>query len=73
MRRVLTWCAPYQRPLIGFIIAVVVDAIVMVIPPQLVRVLVDHALPPEHHNRHLVTVVALVAVGARVRRRDACR
>ena len=42
MRRVLTWCAPYKRLLIGFILAVVVDAIVMVIPAQLVRVLVDH-------------------------------
>src|SRR5689334_25132960 len=63
MRRVLTWCAPYKRQLIGFIVAVVVDAIVMVIPAQLVRVLVDHALPPEHHNRQLVAVTALVAVG----------
>jgi len=63
MRRVLTWCAPYKRPLIGFIVAVVVDAIVMVIPAQLVKVLVDRALPPQHHNRHLVTLIALVAVG----------
>src|SRR5262245_29547840 len=66
LRRVLTWCAPYKRPLIGFIVAVVVDAIVMVIPAQLVRVLVDHALPPEHHNRQLVAVIALVAVGLAV-------
>ena len=40
-----------------------VDAVVMVIPAQLVKALVDHALPPEHHNRHLVAVIALVAVG----------
>ncbi len=63
MRRVLGWCAPYKRQLIGFIGAVVVDAVVMVIPAQLVKALVDHALPPEHHNRHLVAVIALVAVG----------
>src|SRR5690349_14571600 len=63
LRRVLTWCAPYKRPLIGFIVAVVVDAIVMVIPAQLVKVLIDHALPPLHHNRRLVAVIALVAVG----------
>src|ERR1700704_6327230 len=63
MRRVLTWCAPYRRQLIGFIIAVVVDAVVVAIPALLVKALIDHALPPEHHNRHLVTVIALVAVG----------
>ena len=40
-----------------------IDAIVMVIPALLVKALIDHALPPEHHNRHLVAVIALVAVG----------
>jgi ATP-binding cassette, subfamily B, bacterial len=61
MRRVLAWCGPYRLQLIGFIIAVVVDAIVMVIPPLLVRDLIDNALPDK--NRQLVTVIALVAVG----------
>ena len=60
MRRVLTWCAPYRRLLIGFIAAVVVDAIVMVIPPLLVRDLIDNALPDK--NRQLVGVIALLAV-----------
>jgi ATP-binding cassette, subfamily B, bacterial len=60
MRRVLTWCAPYKRLLIGFIAAVVIDAVVMVIPPLLVRGLIDHALPEK--NRGLVAVIALVAV-----------
>jgi len=61
MRRVLTWCAPYKRLLIGFIAAVVIDAVVMVIPPLLVRSLIDHALPEK--NRNLVALIALVAVG----------
>jgi ATP-binding cassette, subfamily B, bacterial len=61
MRRVLAWCGPYRLQLIGFIIAVVVDAVVMVIPPLLVRDLIDNALPDK--NRQLVTVIALVAVG----------
>jgi ATP-binding cassette, subfamily B, bacterial len=61
MRRVLAWCGPYRLQLIGFIIAVVVDAIVMVIPPLLVRDLIDNALPDK--NRQLVAVIALVAVG----------
>src|SRR6185503_19737998 len=30
LRRVLVWCAPYKRLLIGFIAAVVIDAVVMV-------------------------------------------
>ena len=60
MRRVLTWCAPYKRLLIGFIAAVVIDAVVMVIPPLLVRGLIDHALPEK--NRNLVALIALVAV-----------
>ena len=61
LRRVLTWCAPYKRQLIGFVLAVIVDSIVMVIPPLLVRRLIDTALPDK--NRHLVAVIALVAVG----------
>jgi ATP-binding cassette subfamily B protein len=60
MRRVLTWCAPYKRQLIGFVIAVVLDAIVVVIPPLLVKRLIDTALPDK--NRHMVAVIALVAV-----------
>src|SRR3954451_18232177 len=60
MRRVLTWCAPYKRKLIGFVIAVVLDAIVVVIPPLLVKRLIDTALPDK--NRHMVAVIALVAV-----------
>ena len=60
LRRVLVWCAPYKRLLIGFIAAVVIDAVVMVIPPLLVRGLIDHALPEK--NRGLVALIALVAV-----------
>ena len=60
LRRVLTWCAPYRRQLIGFIIAVIVDAVVMVIPPLLVRTLIDTALPDK--NRSLVALIAFVAV-----------
>jgi len=57
LRRVLVWCAPYKRLLIGFIAAVVIDAVVMVIPPLLVRGLIDHALPEK--NRGLIALVAV--------------
>ena len=69
MRRVLTWCAPYKRQLIGFIAVVVIDAVVMVIPPLLVRTLIDTALPDK--NRNLVAIIAVVRRRPRVRRRDA--
>jgi ATP-binding cassette, subfamily B, bacterial len=61
MRRVLTWCAPYKRQLIGFVLAVIADAIVIVIPPLLVKSLIDNALP--NKNKELVAVIAFVAVG----------
>ena len=63
LRRVLTWIRPYRRLLIGFVIAVVIDAIVVAIPALLMKALIDHALPPQHHNRHLVLVLALLAIG----------
>jgi ATP-binding cassette, subfamily B, bacterial len=63
MRRVLTYIRPYKRMLTGFLIAVVVDAIVVAIPALLMKSLIDNALPPEHHNRQLVLVLALAAVG----------
>jgi len=60
LRRVLTWVRPYRRQLIGFIAAVVLDAIVVVIPALLVKDLIDHAIPD--HNRGLVRALAITAV-----------
>ncbi|MGO9872704.1 MAG: ABC transporter ATP-binding protein [Acidimicrobiia bacterium] len=60
LRRVLTWVRPYRGQLIWFIVAVVLDAIVMVIPALLVRDLIDNALADG--NRHLVAVLAGAAV-----------
>jgi ATP-binding cassette subfamily B protein len=60
LRRVLTWVRPYRGQLTWFIVAVVLDAIVMVIPALLVRDLIDNALV--HRNRHLVAVLAGAAV-----------
>jgi len=60
LRRVFTWVRPYRRLLIGFISAVIIDAIVVVIPALLVKDLIDHAIPD--HNRHLVGTLAIAAV-----------
>ena len=62
LRRVFGYVKPYRAILIGFILAVVVDSIVTAVPPLLFRALLDHALPPKHHNRHLVLVLAVTAV-----------
>ena len=60
LRRVLTWVRPYRGLLIGFVSAVIIDAIVVVIPALLVKDLIDHAIP--HHDRDLVRTLAIAAV-----------
>jgi ATP-binding cassette subfamily B protein len=59
LRRVWVWVRPYRRTLIAFLIAVVLDAVVVVIPPLLLRSLIDNAIPEKSR-----TLVALLAVGA---------
>src|SRR4051794_36752347 len=60
LRRVLTWIRPYRRMLTAFVATVILDAVVGVIPPLLVRDLLDNALPDK--NRTLVATLALAAV-----------
>jgi ATP-binding cassette subfamily B protein len=60
LRRVWVWVRPYRRTLIAFIIAVVLDAIVVVIPPLLLRSLIDNAIPEK--SRSLVALLALGAI-----------
>ena len=70
MRRVLTWSGRTRGTLIGFIIAVVVDAIVDGDPAAA-------RADPDRHTRSPTRTarwsrcIALAAVGARLRRRDA--
>jgi ATP-binding cassette subfamily B protein len=63
MRRVLTYIRPYARPLIAFVVSVILGSIATAVAPLLLKVLLDDAIPPKHHNRHLVLVVAIAAVG----------
>ncbi len=60
LRRVLAMARPYRRQLIGFLIAVVVAAIVGAIPALLLRSLLDNAVPQEDFT--LLWVLALGAV-----------
>ena len=64
MRRVLHYVRPYRTILIVFLVAVVLDSIVIAIPGLLFKALLDHALPPLHHNRRLVLDLSMIAIGA---------
>ena len=61
MRRVWAYIRPYKRPLIAFIVAVVLGSIATAVTPLLIKSLIDNAIP--HHNRQLVTWIAAGAVG----------
>jgi ATP-binding cassette, subfamily B, bacterial len=61
LRRVLRFAQPYRRLIIGFIIAVVLAAVVTAVPPLLFRALLDDAVPNE--DLAMVTWLAAAAVG----------
>src|SRR5215203_795738 len=60
MRRVLRLARPYRRQLIGFVIAVILAAVVSALPPLILRAVIDTAIPDK--NRGLVATLAAVAV-----------
>ncbi len=64
LRRVLHYVRPYRRVLAGFVVTVVLASIVTAIPPLLLRAVLDKAIP--HHDRGLVMVLALTAIGLAV-------
>jgi ATP-binding cassette subfamily B protein len=61
MRRVGAYIRPYLRPLIAFVVSVILGSIATAVTPLLLKVLIDRAIP--RHDRHLVMMVALAAVG----------
>jgi ATP-binding cassette subfamily B protein len=63
MRRVLTYIRPYTRPLVAFVVTVILGSVATALTPLLLKELLDKAIPPAHHNRHLVMLVAVGAVG----------
>jgi ATP-binding cassette, subfamily B, bacterial len=60
LRRVLRLARPYRRQLIGFVITVVLAAVVSAVPPLILRALIDTAIPEK--NRQLVGFLAFAAV-----------
>jgi ATP-binding cassette subfamily B protein len=61
LRRVVGLCRPYRRQLVGFVVTVVLAAIVGAIPPLILRSLLDTAVP--ENDRTKVLLLATLAVG----------
>jgi len=61
LRRVVSLCRPYRAQLIGFLVTVVLAAIVGAIPPLILRALLDTAVPEK--DRTTVFLLAGLAVG----------
>jgi ATP-binding cassette subfamily B protein len=60
LRRVLTLAGPYRRQLIGFVITVILAAVISAVPPLILRALIDTAIPQK--DRQLVGFLAFGAV-----------
>src|SRR5882757_746707 len=60
LRRVLTLARPYRRQLIGFVITVILAAVISAVPPLILRALIDTAIPEK--DRQLVGFLAMAAV-----------
>jgi ATP-binding cassette subfamily B protein len=60
VRRVLGLARPYRAQLIGFVVTVVLAAIISAVPPLILRALIDTAIPEK--DRQLVGVLAFGAV-----------
>jgi ATP-binding cassette subfamily B protein len=65
VRRIIAFARPYRRQLVGFLVLVVIDALLVVAAPLLFRDIIDDGVTK--HDGHVVTVlallIALVAVG----------
>lgn len=64
IRRVLGLTRPYRSMLVGFLITVVVSAVILVVPAYLFRALIDDALGSKNESE--VLLIALAAVGVAV-------
>ena len=59
VRRVLRLARPYRRQLIGFVVTVVLAAVISAVPPLILRAVIDTAIPEKDR-----ALVGLLAVGA---------
>jgi ATP-binding cassette, subfamily B, bacterial len=64
VRRSLEFARPYKWMLGGYVLVIVLEALLALVPVFLVRRIIDVAIP--QHNRSGVTVLALISVAAAV-------
>jgi ATP-binding cassette, subfamily B, bacterial len=60
LRRVLKLARPYRKQLIGFVVTVILAAVISAVPPLILRALIDTAIPEK--DRQLVGFLAFAAV-----------
>ncbi len=60
LRRVLQLARPYRKQLVGFVITVILAAVISAVPPLILRALIDTAIPEK--DRQLVGFLAFAAV-----------
>ena len=63
-RRVWSFARPYRGAIVLFLVAIVVAALIALVPPFVVRAILDDAIPND--DRSLVTWLAVLAVAAAV-------
>jgi len=64
VRRSLEFARPYKWMLAGYVLVIVLEALIALVPPLLVRQIIDQAIPDK--NRRAVTFLAMVSVLAAV-------
>jgi ATP-binding cassette subfamily B protein len=64
VRRSLEFAKPFRGMLLGYVLVIILEALIALVPPLLVRQIIDNAIPDK--NRRAVTFLALVSVAAAV-------
>ncbi len=62
MRRVMVFARPFSSSIIGFLLSIIVSAVIALIPPLLFRTIVDTAIPAGEKRRIVVLTIILVVV-----------
>lgn len=62
VRRILSFARPYRGQLIGFVITILLAALLALLPPLVFRELIDNSIPGE--NRGQVNTLALILITA---------
>jgi len=65
LRRVWVFAGPYQKMIVGFLVTIVLSAVINLAPPLLFRQIIDEALPTDDRSllHLLAALVILAAVG----------